>query len=166
MNRIVVMGVSGCGKTSLGSKLAQRLGGRFVDGDDLHPPENRAKMAAGQPLDDVDRAPWLGLVGKTLAASDGPVIVACSALRRAYRDTIRRHAGGDVLFLHLDGPRDVIAARMAKRTGHYMPLSLLDSQIATLEPPDPDETHLKLDLTAAEVLLLDRAIRAVKVGET
>lgn len=164
MNRIVVMGVSGSGKTSLGAKLAQRLGGRFVDGDDLHPPENRAKMAAGHALNDTDRAPWLEVVGQRLASSPGPVIVACSALRRAYRDAIRLHAGGDVLFLHLDGPRDVIAARMAKRTGHYMPMSLLDSQIATLEPPSIDETFLSLDLTSAEDLLLNRALQAVEMG--
>jgi gluconokinase len=132
--RVVIMGVSGCGKSSVGAGLAARLGLNYRDGDDLHPPENVAKMRAGMPLPDADRWPWLDRVGQVLLA-EAPVIVGCSALKRAYRDRIRTAAGGPVTFVHLAGSQEVIAARMALRQGHYMPLSLLDSQFAALEPP-------------------------------
>ena len=132
--RVVIMGVSGCGKSSVGAGLAARLGLNYRDGDDLHPPENVAKMRAGMPLTDADRWPWLDRVGEVLLA-EAPVIVGCSALKRAYRDRIRTAAGGPVTFVHLAGSQEVIAARMALRQGHYMPLSLLDSQFAALEPP-------------------------------
>lgn len=136
--RIVIMGVSGCGKSSVGAALSDRLGISYRDGDDLHPAENVDKMRAGVPLTDADRWPWLDRVAEVLAA-EAPVIVGCSALRRAYRDRIRAGAGGPVQFVHLSGSRDLIAGRMAARAGHYMPLSLLDSQFAVLEPPGPDE---------------------------
>ncbi|MBU9698633.1 gluconokinase [Rhodobacteraceae bacterium HSP-20] len=138
MRRIVIMGVSGCGKTSVGQALAARLGAAFVDADDLHPPANVEKMRAGVPLTDADRAPWLDRVAARLQA-DAPVVVACSALRRAYRDRLRAGAGGPVTFIHLSGDRTLIAARMAARKGHYMPPALLDSQFATLEPPTAEE---------------------------
>jgi gluconokinase len=134
--RLVVMGVSGCGKSSLGAALAKALDLPFTDADDLHPAANRAKMAAGQPLTDDDRMPWLAAVGKVLAAHGG--IVACSALRQTYRDQLRRAAGG-VTFLHLTAPRGLIAQRLAARQGHFMPALLLDSQLATLEPLGPNE---------------------------
>lgn len=143
--RVVIMGVSGTGKTSLGTALSDRLGIPYLDGDDLHPDANVAKMAAGIPLTDDDRWPWLDLVAQTLNAR-APVILGCSALRRAYRDRLRAGAGGRVDFLHLTGPREVIAARMTARQGHYMPAALLDSQFATLEPPGPDEA-VALDIT-------------------
>ncbi|WP_304616316.1 gluconokinase [Paracoccus sp. (in: a-proteobacteria)] len=143
--RVVIMGVSGTGKTSLGTGLSQMLGIPYLDGDDLHPEANVAKMAAGIPLTDEDRWPWLDLVAQTLNAR-APVIVGCSALRRAYRDRLRAGAGGRVHFLHLTGPREVIAARMQARQGHYMPPALLDSQFATLEPPGRDEA-VPLDIT-------------------
>lgn len=136
--RLVIMGVSGCGKSSVGARLAARLGLNYRDGDDLHPPENVAKMRAGMPLTDGDRWPWLDRVGQVLLA-EAPVIVGCSALKRAYRDRIRTAAGGPVTFVHLAGSQEVIAARMALRQGHYMPLSLLDSQFAALEPPAAEE---------------------------
>ena len=136
--RLVIMGVSGCGKSSVGARLATRLGLNYRDGDDLHPPENVAKMRAGMPLTDGDRWPWLDRVGQVLLA-EAPVIVGCSALKRAYRDRIRTAAGGPVTFVHLAGSQEVIAARMALRQGHYMPLSLLDSQFAALEPPAAEE---------------------------
>ena len=136
--RLVIMGVSGCGKSSDGARLAARLGLNYRDGDDLHPPENVAKMRAGMPLTDGDRWPWLDRVGQVLLA-EAPVIVGCSALKRAYRDRIRTAAGGPVTFVHLAGSQEVIAARMALRQGHYMPLSLLDSQFAALEPPAAEE---------------------------
>lgn len=135
MTALVLMGVAGCGKTSVGQALSALLSIPYIDGDDLHPAANVAKMAAGQPLTDADRWPWLDACGATLA--QGNVILGCSALKRAYRDRLRR--AGNVRFIHLSGPRDLIAARMAQRTGHYMPLSLLDSQFAALEPPTPDE---------------------------
>ena len=136
--RVVIMGVSGCGKSSVGAGLAARLGLNYRDGDDLHPPENVAKMRAGMPLTDGDRWPWLDRVGEVLLA-EAPVIVGCSALKRVYRDRIRTAAGGPVTFVHLAGSQEVIAARMALRQGHYMPLSLLDSQFAALEPPAAEE---------------------------
>ena len=136
--RLVIMGVSGCGKSSVGAGLATRLGLNYRDGDDLHPPENVAKMRAGMPLTDADRWPWLDRVGQVFLAN-APVIVGCSALKRAYRDRIRTAAGGPVTFVNLAGSQEVIAARMALRQGHYMPLSLLDSQFAALEPPAAEE---------------------------
>lgn len=131
------MGVSGCGKSTVGAALADRLGVPYVDGDDLHPPPNIAKMQGGQPLTDADRWPWLDAVARVLVRP--PVVVGCSALRRVYRDRLRAGAGGPVRFVHLAGDRAVLAARMAGRTGHFMPAALLDSQLATLEPPGPDE---------------------------
>jgi gluconokinase len=136
--RIVIMGVAGCGKSSVGKALAARLGIPYRDGDDLHTPTAVEKMRTGIPLTDEDRWPWLDRVSATLA-TEAPVIIGCSALKRAYRDRIRAEAGGDVHFVHLSGSRALIASRMAARTGHYMPTSLLDSQFAALEPPGPDE---------------------------
>lgn len=136
--RIIIMGVSGCGKSSIGAALSERLGIPYRDGDDLHPPANVEKMRAGIPLTDADRWPWLDRVAQVLHDA-APVIVGCSALRHDYRERIRQGAGGPVRFVHLAGDRALIAARMAARSGHYMPTSLLDSQFATLEPPGPDE---------------------------
>lgn len=141
---VVVMGVSGCGKSAVATGVAAQLGWRAVDADDLHTPEAVAKMRAGQALTDDDRAPWLDRVGALLAAESAArrgVLVACSALRRSYRDRLRT-ACPSVRFLFLDGDRAVIAARMAQRRDHYMPTSLLDSQLQTLERPGPDETDV------------------------
>jgi len=140
---VVVMGVSGSGKTTVGAALADALGLRFVDGDALHPAANVAKMAAGIPLDDADRAPWLDAIGAVLAA--GPVVVACSALKRAYRDRLRAAAPG-LQLVFLDGDPALLASRMTARPGHFMPASLLDSQLATLERPEPDEHALTADI--------------------
>lgn len=142
----VVMGVSGCGKSSIGAAFAAAIGGKFIDGDDLHPEANRAKMAAGRPLNDEDREPWLMLVGQALDTEKGPIVIGCSALKRRYRDIIRDHAGRDVMFLHLTGAHSVLAARMAARKGHFMPPSLLESQLAALEPPMADETAIAVDI--------------------
>jgi gluconokinase len=154
--RLVIMGVSGCGKSSVGAALAARLAVPYRDGDDLHTAEIVAKMRAGVALTDDDRWPWLDRVG-TVLALDAPVIVGCSALRRAYRDRIRQGAGGPVQFVHLAGARDVIAARMAARTGHYMPTGLLDSQFATLEAPGPDEA-LRVDIAQPLTALVDEIL--------
>ena len=139
MRCYVVMGVSGCGKSSVGTALSVTCGMEFIHGDDLHPRENILKMSAGQPLDDDDRAPWLGIVGDVLAETEGPVVIGCSALKKAYRDQIRRHVPEPVRFLHLDAPKDVLAKRVSGRQGHFMPTSLLDSQFAALERLGPDE---------------------------
>jgi gluconokinase len=134
---IVVMGVAGAGKTVVGRALAAVLGCGFVDADDLHPPENVAKMAAGTPLEDSDRWPWLARVAEVL--TNPPVVVACSALRRSYRDHIRQTTGQPVCFVHLAGTDALLAKRLEARAGHFMPPALLASQLATLEPPGPDE---------------------------
>lgn len=136
--RVVIMGVAGCGKSSAGEALARRLGVPYRDGDDLHTPEAVEKMRQGIPLTDDDRWPWLDRVAAVLSTK-APILVGCSALKRAYRDRIRASAGGPVTFVHLSGSCELIASRMAARTGHYMPTSLLDSQFAALEPPGPDE---------------------------
>lgn len=154
--RIVVMGVSGCGKTTVGLALAGRLGARFIEGDLLHPQANVAKMAAGIALTDADRWPWLDAVGSALAGS-APVVASCSALRRAYRDRLRANAGSSLCFLHLAGDRAALARRMAERPGHYMPVSLLDSQLATLEPPGADEA-LTLPIDMPPPTIVDTAI--------
>jgi carbohydrate kinase (thermoresistant glucokinase family) len=151
--RIVVMGVSGCGKSSVGIALAEALGARFIDGDDLHPEANRAKMSAGIPLDDSDRWPWLDLVGQALAeevveTSGGSftgTVVACSALKRVYRERILVGASG-TFFIHLDGSREILEQRLGARSGHFMPASLLDSQLATLEALDAEEPGVAIDI--------------------
>ena len=145
MARFVVMGVSGCGKSSVGRALSVKAGLTYIDGDDLHPPANIRKMSAGIPLDDTDRAPWLVAVGQALAEQDGPAAMGCSALKRSYRDIIRAEAGR-VHFLHLSAPKAVLAERVAARKDHFMPPALLDSQYAALEPLEPDETGLVLDI--------------------
>lgn len=152
--RIILMGVAGCGKSSVGQGLSARLGIPYRDGDDLHSPQAVEKMRSGIPLTDDDRWPWLDRVARVLA-TEAPVIVGCSALKRAYRDRIRAGAGGPVRFVHLAGSRAVIAARMARRTGHYMPTSLLDSQFAALEPPGPEEA-LTVDIEQPLDVIIDR----------
>jgi gluconokinase len=156
MVQYVIMGVSGCGKSSIGQALAVRIGATFIDGDDLHPASNVAKMARGEPLDDADRAPWLEAVALTLSRHHGDVIIGCSALRRRYRDWIRAGTVQPVLFIHLAGEHAVIAARMTTRSGHFMPPSLLDSQFAALEPPSDDEASVTVDINApAEQIVAD-----------
>jgi gluconokinase len=155
---VVVMGVSGSGKTTVGRALAERLGVPFEDADDLHPEANVAKMSAGIPLDDADRGPWLETVGRWLAAHrDTGAVVSCSALRRAYRDVLA-DAAPSAVFLHLDGPRDVVAARVGSRPDHFMPASLVDSQFATLEPLQPDEHGHVLDLSRLLEDLVDESV--------
>ena len=136
------MGVSGSGKSTIGRDLALRLGIPFLEGDDLHPEANVTKMAAGLPLTDADRAPWLDRIAAEIGR---PVVVACSVLKRGYRDRLRAGAPGLVL-VYLHGERDVLASRMARRVGHFMPVDLLESQLATLEPPAPDEHAIEVDV--------------------
>ncbi|HEX5091528.1 MAG TPA: gluconokinase [Burkholderiales bacterium] len=142
---VVVMGVSGCGKSTVGALLAQALGAEFLDGDDFHPPENVAKMAAGTPLTDADRAPWLAGLNAELRRRRHAVL-ACSALKESYRAALRE--GVACRFIHLRGSRELIASRMAARRHRYMPAALLDSQYAALEPP-ADAIDIDVALPAA-----------------
>ena len=153
--RIVVMGVSGCGKSTLGQAVAQRLGLPFVEGDELHPPRNVALMAAGTPLTDEDRQGWLNAVAARLAAAgDTGAVVACSALKRSYRDLLRR-AAPDLRVVHLSGSETLLRQRLQARAGHYMPPSLLPSQLQTLEPPAPDEHALTLSIAEETTAMVD-----------
>ncbi len=143
---MVLMGVAGSGKSTVGAALEPLLGATYIDGDDLHPASNIAKMSAGEPLTDDDRWPWLDAVGETLGRSEGRTIIGCSALKRVYRERITQAAGEPITFIHLSGSREVIAARMGSREGHFMPTSLLDSQFATLEIPGADENAISVDI--------------------
>jgi len=160
VTHVVVMGVSGCGKSTVGELLADRLRVPFLDADNFHPEANLAKMADGTPLDDADRWPWLRLVGVALAAHPDGAVVACSALRRTYRDLLR-DAVPEVRFVHLEGTREQLAARMRARERHFMPVSLLDTQLATLEPLGGDEPGIVLDCTLDPATLVSRADRTV-----
>lgn len=144
---VVVMGVASCGKTTIGAALARRLGARFIEGDTLHAPESIAKMSRGEALTDNDRWPWLRRVGESLGGGDAAV-ASCSALKRAYRAAIAAAAGRPVRFIHLHGASDSLARRIAGRKGHFMPASLLASQLATLEMPGHDEPAITLDIDA------------------
>ncbi|GGM55241.1 gluconokinase [Microbacterium saperdae] len=146
MTRIVVMGPSGSGKSTVGRALADRLAVRFIDADDLHPQANVEKMAAGVPLDDTDRMPWLALVGTALNEADD-IVIACSALKRAYRDAIRSQAP-DAFFAELSVSRAVLQARVSSRGDHFMPTSLVDSQLQTWEPLEHDEAGVRVDESA------------------
>lgn len=146
---IVVMGVAGCGKTVVGEALAKSLGAVFIEGDRLHPPENVARMARGEPLTDALREGWLDAIGERIAASiaDGQrAVAACSALKRSYRDRLRRFCPG-IVFLYLKIDRETAWRRVAARKGHFMPASLVDSQFATLEEPGRDEQAVTVDAT-------------------
>jgi gluconokinase len=150
---LVVMGVSGSGKSTIGERLAEKLGAPFVEGDSLHSAANVAKMKSGIPLDDADRWPWLDDIGRLLA-HEKTVVVSCSALKRSYRERLRAMAGRRITFLFLHGTRAVIARRLADRSGHYMPLSLLDSQLATLELPsgEPDVVTIEIDQSPERIV--------------
>lgn len=158
--RLIVMGVSGCGKSKVGSLLAARLGITHFEGDNDHPPANIQKMAAGSPLNDEDRHGWLLALQERLrlAKEHGDALVlSCSALKRKYRDILR--AGDkDVVFIHLDGDREIISARMQARADHFMPVALLDSQLRDLEPPQDDELAVRLDISTPPEELVEQVI--------
>lgn len=154
---IVVMGVSGSGKSTVGAALAQRLRVPFADADDFHPPENIAKMTAGHALDDDDRYPWLEAIGEWLAQHPDGGVMSCSALKRVYRDQLRQHRA-DVEFLHLAGSPETIGRRQASRPGHFMPAALLASQFETLEPLEPDEQGVAIDVDQSIDSIVDSYI--------
>jgi len=161
---IVVMGVAGSGKTTVASHLAERLGVPFVEGDSLHPAANVKKMASGQPLTDEDRWPWLRAIGERMEVERSTghgVVVACSALKRIYRDCLRSEVHGKMHFILLDGSRQLISDRMKQRKGHFMPPALLDSQFATLEKPTPDEHAVILDIARTPAELVEEAVRSI-----
>lgn len=154
MALVVVMGVTGSGKSTVGTALAARLGVPFADADDFHSPRNVAKMRAGTPLDDVDRLPWLRSISEWLGQQrETGAVVTCSALKRLYRDVLRE-AAPDLTFLHLDGDKEVVRGRVAGRAGHFMPESLVQSQFDALEPLGEDERGLvvPLDLPVSEIV--------------
>jgi gluconokinase len=144
----IVMGVASCGKTSVGEALAELLDVPFVEGDKLHPKANIAKMSAGTPLTDDDRWPWLAEIGRSMEGSVG-IIASCSALKRSHREAIAQAAQRPVSFIFLSGSRALLESRIRARKGHFMPASLLDSQLATLESPGEGETATTLDIAAS-----------------
>lgn len=158
---LVLMGVSGCGKSTVAGVLTGRLGWEFAEGDDMHPAANVEKMHHGHPLTDEDRAPWLAEIAQWIHAqadAGRSAIVTCSALKRAYRDVLRADA---VTFVYLAGIREQIAQRLATRHGHFMPATLLDSQFADLQPPEPDEQSLTIDIGASAAAQAEQIITAL-----
>jgi gluconokinase len=158
---VVVMGVSASGKSTVAALLAQALGATCLDGDDFHPPENVARMRAGQALTDADRRGWLDALAARLAQASRrgeSVVLSCSALKRRYRDVLRQGAPG-LRLVYLHGSRELLAARIAARTDHYMPASLLDSQLATLEPPQADEAALAFDVGLSPAQIVATIVR-------
>ena len=163
---IVVMGVSGAGKSTLGRALAARGGFDFQEGDDLHPPRNRAKMASGRPLTDADRAPWLDRIAAWIAReleAGRRGVIACSVLKRAYRTRIGV-GGPHIALVFLDGPKDVLTQRLATRHGHFMPPQLLDSQLADLEPPADAERPITIDIRHPLEAQVDTILAALAAG--
>ncbi len=159
-HHVVVMGVSGSGKTTVARGIADALGLVFAEADEFHTEANVAKMRAGTPLTDQDRWPWLAALAEWMSRQDelgNSTVIACSALRRAYRDVLRSGAA-EVEFVHVSGPAELIRERLANREGHYMPASLLDSQVATLEPLEADEEGVVLDLRLTPDELVDEAV--------
>lgn len=167
MTVVVLMGVSGCGKTTIASRLAEQLGWQMLEGDQLHPAANVAKMQSGTPLEDADRWPWLRAIAATIDGwrRDGVSgVVACSALKRAYREILigsRR----DVVLVYLQGSQALIAERLAARRGHFMPPGLLDSQFRTLEPPGPDEHPIVASIAAEPTMIVDDIIDQLRKRE-
>jgi gluconokinase len=158
---VVIMGVAGTGKTTIGPLLAARLGVPYAEGDDFHPEANIAKMSAGIPLDDADRWPWLDAIGTWAHGRAGlGGVVSCSALKRSYRDALRATAPG-LVFLHLTGDRALITERMTHRQGHFMPTALLDSQFATLQPLQADEPGVAVDVSGTPEEITERAVAAL-----
>jgi carbohydrate kinase (thermoresistant glucokinase family) len=165
---LVVMGVAGSGKSTVGEALGQRLGWRYADGDSFHPAANVAKMSAGQPLTDEDRWPWLKAIAAEIERcrqAGEHIIIACSALKKAYRD-ILVHGRDDIRMVYLYGSQDLVADRIGHRKGHFMPPGLLDSQFATLEPPLPDERPLIVSIDASVEVIVDHILQQLQPDQT
>jgi gluconokinase len=163
---LIVMGVSGSGKSTIAAKLAERLNWAYEDGDRFHPASNVAKMSAGQPLTDEDRWPWLQAIADEIdrvCRSDGHAVIACSALKRAYRDVLV-HGRSDARIVFLSGTQRVVADRLARREGHFMPPGLLDSQFKTLEPPAADENPVTVSIDASVETIVEDIVRQLKAG--
>jgi gluconokinase len=163
---LIVMGVSGSGKSTIAARLAERLSWTFEDGDRFHPASNVAKMSAGLPLTDEDRWPWLQAIADEIdrvCQAGGHVVIACSALKRAYRDVLV-HGRGDVRIVFLKGTQPLIADRLVQRKGHFMPPGLLDSQFRTLEPPAADEDAVTVPIDASVATIVDDIVRQLKLG--
>lgn len=154
MTCIIVMGVSGSGKSSVGAGVANMLGLPFLEGDSLHSNESVAKMESGIPLQDADRWPWLSQIGEQLAASETGIVISCSALKKTYRNHLREKAGKPLLFIFLDGSYEILHEHMRQRTGHFMPVGMLESQIAALEPPlgEPHVFHANVEHPVAAII--------------
>lgn len=161
---LVVMGVAGSGKSSVGEALGRRLGWRYEDGDSFHPEANVAKMHAGTPLTDEDRWPWLQAIAAEIERcrqAGEHIIIACSALKKAYRDVLV-HGRDDIRMVFLNGSHDLVADRLSHRKGHFMPAALLDSQFATLEPPSPEERPVTVSIDAPIELIVDRVLQQLQ----
>ncbi len=165
---LILMGVSGSGKTTIGETLAQRIGWAYEDGDKFHPKSNVAKMSAGQPLTDEDRWPWLQAIADEIdrvCAAHEPAVIGCSALKRAYRD-ILLHGRSDVRIVYLKGSQQLIAGRLAHRKGHFMPAGLLKSQFETLQPPGADENPITVSIDASVDAVVDDIVHQLKPAAT
>ncbi len=157
----VVMGVAGCGKSTVGNALVGQLGGTYLEGDEFHPMVNIKKMSNGEPLTDEDRWPWLKIIAQEMSKTEGLAFTGCSALKRSYRDLLRREAGEGITFIHLSGSKEVIADRMKRRAGHFMPTDLLDSQFAALEPLSKEETSITVDISFSQQRILDQILSLI-----
>jgi gluconokinase len=163
---LIVMGVSGSGKSTIAEKLAERMGWRYEDGDTFHPASNVAKMSAGHPLTDEDRWPWLQAIADEIdrtCKTGESIVIACSALKHSYRDVLV-HGRDDVRIVYLRGTQELIASRLSQRKGHFMPPGLLASQFKTLEPPDPDENPLTVSIDASVEEIVDDIIGQLRLG--
>lgn len=159
---IIVMGVAGCGKSSVARGIAAALGAPMVEGDALHPPGNIEKMSAGVPLTDADRGPWLDAIAARMASETaGEIVVTCSALRAVYRDRLRAGSGRAVVFVYLHGSEQLLAGRIDARRGHFMPAGLLASQLATLEDPTGEKGVVRLEIDAPVEVIVSRAVAAL-----
>lgn len=161
---IVVMGVSGCGKSSIGERLAARFHLQFLEGDSLHPQSNVEKMAKGTPLTDEDRWPWLETIGTHMRQSleqGQSIVISCSSLKKTYRDLLRRATNGNTIFIYLDGSEALLSARMSQRSGHFMPVALLQSQLATLEVPSGEDKVITVSIDQSLDAIVEEAERAL-----
>lgn len=162
---IIIMGVSGSGKSSIGEGVAEKLGIHFIEGDALHPAANVEKMSKGIPLTDEDRWPWLETIGReiteSLAKGEG-IAVSCSALKRVYRERLRASAGGHLYFIYLDGSKELLTKRMGERKGHFMPASLLESQLQTLEIPTGEPGVVTVDIDTTIDAIVDASVKSLK----